>query len=119
MSRANPARGETEVEIGGETYVLAGTFENVARFQGAVAKLFPDAQTVGIATLLLFISFRDARVLLEGIRALAISGDLKKLDRATFFPAVDQVRDAIRGAVAGPQVPEQNPTEATENLSLN
>jgi hypothetical protein len=119
MTRANPARGETEVEIGGETYVLAGTFENVARFQGAVAKIFPEAQTVGISTLLLFISLRDARVLLEGIRTLAISGDLKKLDHAPFYLAVDQVRDAIRLAIAGPQVPDENPTEATENLNLN
>jgi hypothetical protein len=119
MTRANPARGETEVEIGGETYVLRGSFENIAKFQGALAKIFPEAQTVGIATLLLFVNLRDARVLLEGIRTLAISGDLKKLDRAQFFPSVDQARDAISAAIAGPKVPEENPTEATENLSLN
>lgn len=119
MTRANHARGETEVAIGGETYVLAGSFENVAKFQGALAKLFPEAQTVGVTSLLLLISLRDARVLLEGIRTLAVSGDLKKLDSAPFYPSVDEARDAIMAAVAGPQVPEENPIEAAENLSLN
>jgi hypothetical protein len=119
MTRANPARGETEVEIDGEIYVLAGTFENVAKFQGVLSNMFPNAQTVGIATLLLLISLRDSRILLEGLRCLHISGNIKKLDKAPFFPVVDQVRDAIRGAVSGPQVPDENPTEGTENLSLN
>lgn len=96
---ANPARGEVALTIDGENYVLAGTYGNMARLQGAVG-------VTGLRPLLTMLIQLDARALYEGVRCLAIEGDVKKLDTAVFHPTVAETQQAIVAAIQGPPDPD-------------
>lgn len=107
MTKANPARGEVEVTIASETYVLAGTFGNLAAFQGALG-------VEGLPALLRMVANLDPRALLAGIRTLAISGDVKKLEREPFKDHMLAVQKAIIQAITGVmEAAEGNPPGAT------
>lgn len=114
MTHANPARGEVEIEIAGETFVLCGTFGNLARFQGALG-------VEGLDTLLRMVARMDPRALYHGIKCLAIHADekkLAKLDEAP-FRGTTAVQDALVKAIIGPQEPDAKNAESGEPVLLN
>lgn len=93
---ANPARGEVELKLGGETYVLVGEFERLAHFQSALGLR-------GLANLLAAVAMMDASALYHGVRTLAKSGDVEKL-RALHLnnDMLAAIQAALTEAISGP-----------------
>lgn len=97
---ANPLRGEVDLEIHGEKYVLRRSFGGMARFQHAVG-------LEGLPALLRAVVTRDARAMLYGVACLAVSGDTRKLDDMDPSPEVmERVQDALQKVIIGN--PEKN-----------
>ena len=94
MVKVNKARGDVLVKLGDETYVLRGTFSNLAALQSAI-------DVNGLGKVLELISALDARALLEGIKCLAIDGDIKAIDDLNFFDVMNDVQEAILSAITG------------------
>lgn len=94
MVKVNKARGDVPLEIGGEKYVLRGTFENLAAYQAAL-------DVVGLGTALEMVANLDARALLEGIRCLAIDGDTNALGDMPFLAVMNDAQEAIISALTG------------------
>ena len=106
--KANPARGEVEVVIDGETYVLAGTFGGLARLQSAV-------KVQGLGALLALVNAADANALIDGVRCLAIDGDVAKLDKARVSAEqIRAVKDALLTAIVGIQEPDEGNAVAAQ-----
>lgn len=104
---ANPARGEAEVTVDGETYVLLGSFTNLARLQSAL-------NVVGLGPMLTMLVAMDARALYEGVRCLATSGAIEKLADANFARSAMDVQKALILAVNGPEPEVKNGDGAAE-----
>lgn len=94
MTKVNPARGETSVRIGNETYVLRATFNNMAAFQAAL-------NVEGIPALLRLLQMLDPRALKSGIECLAVSGDTDVLGDVDFFAHMNAAQEAILQAITG------------------
>lgn len=92
---ANPARGEVEIEIDGETYILARTMGGLARLQSAL-------KVEGLAPVANLIIAMDQRAFLEGVRQLAVAGDTDKLERAYVGDnGFIQIQEALMKVLAG------------------
>lgn len=104
---ANPARGEVAVTINGEEFVLAGTFARLAAYQGAMG-------VQGLPALLTSLAAMDPRAIYEGIRALAVSGNLKRLEAATFHEGMRDAQTALLKAVMGPEAPDEGNGQSAE-----
>lgn len=103
---ANPARGEVELKIGSENYVLAATFANLASLQGAL-------QIEGLPTMLRMITQLDPRALYHGVKCLAISGNTKLIDTEPFYAHMLEVQQALIKAITGVMEPaKENPPPA-------
>lgn len=107
---ANPARGEVDITVDGEAYVLAGTFANMARLQGALG-------VTGLGAVLTMTAAADARAILEGMKALAVSGDVVKLETARFSTGLDAVQKALIAAISGPPEPDAGNAAAADATS--
>jgi len=96
VRRANPARQfEAEVTIGGKIVVLAGSFGNLARLQGALG-------VEGIGAVLRMLMLSDARAIIEGVKCLAVDAfDEKALADMDFLPAYSDIQNAIVKALTG------------------
>jgi hypothetical protein len=99
---ANPARGEVELKIDGDTFVLRGTFERIAKFQQA-------SGFTGYPALWNAVLQMDARAMLAGIREFAISGPVEKLadmSPRTVLKNMTVIGAAVREAMEGPPEPD-------------
>ena len=94
MTKANVARGEVDLSLEGIDYVLDGSFEGMARLQGAL-------NVVGLAPAVQMIVGMDPRALMEGVKALAISGDVTKLARMNFGRHAATVQAALVKTLEG------------------
>jgi hypothetical protein len=93
---ANPARGEVDLEIGGEPFVVAATFASVSKLQ---AKL----EVKGLAAIVAKLQLLDPDVMIAAVSTLAISGDTQSLSRAPYNVAtLQRIQVAINDALAGP-----------------
>lgn len=72
MTYANPARGEVELELEGERYVMALTFGGAAKLQHALG-------IKGLVPIQSAIMSADPEVVQKAIELLATSGDTKKI----------------------------------------
>jgi hypothetical protein len=107
---ANPLRGEVDLELEGEKFVLRRSFGGLARFQQALG-------LEGLPALLRCVVTRDARAMLYGPSCLAVSGDTRKLEDMDPSPeALERVAKALEMVIIGPT--EKNDEGAkTENPS--
>lgn len=94
MSKANVARGEVGLVLDGVEYVLDGSFENLARLQGAL-------NVVGLAPAVQMIIGMDPRALIEGVKSLSTSGDVTKLGKMNFGRHAAAVQAALVKALEG------------------
>jgi len=74
---ANPARGEIEVTIDGQAYVLAPEMEGLASFQGAIG-------VQGLGPVMALVVAMDMRAIYHGLKCLAVKGDVDKLAKLSF-----------------------------------
>ena len=96
MTRANPARGEVELELGGETFVLRRSFGGFARLQGACG-------VEGLGALVRLITLGDMRAMFHGVACLARSGDTNKLADMDCPPGeVARVLEALTKVLSPP-----------------
>lgn len=94
MTKANVARGEVDLSLDGIDYVLDGSFENLARLQGSL-------NVIGLAPAVQMIIGMDPRALMEGVKALAISGDVTKLGKMNFGRHAATVQTALVRTLEG------------------
>ena len=112
---ANPARGEVELKIGDDTFVLKGTFESIAKFQRA-------SGFIGYAPLWNAVLQMDAGVMLAGLREFAISGPVEKLgtmDPRTLLKNMAAIGAAVRQALEGPEPDAGNASGAAAAENQN
>ena len=87
-------RGDVELKLGGETYRLRGTFQNMADYQAAL-------DVVGLAPIVSMLGGYDARALLHGVRCLAVEGDISKVGELPFHEHEEEVQVALLNAITG------------------
>lgn len=115
-STANPARGEVELKIGDDTFVLRGSFESIAKLQQA-------SGFTGYANLWNAVLQMDARVMLAGLREFAISGPVEKLgslEPRVILKNMAAIGVAVRQVLEGPPEPDTgnvNGAPAPESLN--
>lgn len=120
MKRANPARGEVELELGGETYVLRRSFGGFARLQGACG-------VEGLGALVRLITLGDMRAMFHGVACLARSGDTNKLADMDCPPEdIARVVEALTKVLSPPtdepnekKVPSGQSPSAVSSLAAN
>lgn len=102
---ANPLRGEVDLEIHGEKYVLRRSYGGMAKFQQAINK-------EGLPSLWQMIIERDMRAMLYGPVCLAISGDIRKIeDMDADSETTNKISLALQKLLIGN--PEKNADSAT------
>lgn len=112
---ANPARGEVELKIGDDTFVLKGSFERIAKFQ-------QSSGFIGYAALWNAVLQMDARAMLAGVREFTISGPVEKLadmSPRTLLKNMAAIGAAVRQALEGPEPDAGNASGAAAAESQN
>jgi hypothetical protein len=89
MRRANPGRGEVDLKVDGQDYILAFEMGAAAAYQAAVG-------VQGLGPLGALIIAKDLRALLQGVKCLAVAGDTDKLAKLSYANGgLDAVYNAL------------------------